>query len=150
MIRGVHDFENGPAIVAGDDGLFVLAHAFDEMFQFLGIALVERLLENREGPAFGGAGLFHRVTISFFAVSQRGVAHEQVGIDHAGVAINLDTVVHAAVLRPTVLRHADRAALELDYTYRIHLGARAFLVNQAALHVRIDAADFWSAAEHPP
>ena len=42
MIRGVQDFEHGAAILAGDERLFLFPDTFDEVFELLGIALVER------------------------------------------------------------------------------------------------------------
>src|SRR3989442_6470906 len=70
LIRGVHDFEHGAAILAGDERLFFLPDAFDEVFQLLWIALVERLFENGEGPTLRRAGLFHRVAVALVAVSE--------------------------------------------------------------------------------
>src|SRR5580765_7488386 len=40
VIRGVHDFQHGAAILAGDKRPFVLPDAFDEVFQLLRITLV--------------------------------------------------------------------------------------------------------------
>src|SRR5437773_7629255 len=64
VIRGVHDFEHGAAIFAGHQRLFIFPDAFDEVFQLLRIALVERFFKNGEGPALGRAGLFHCVAVA--------------------------------------------------------------------------------------
>src|SRR5690349_4061605 len=116
LVGSVHDFQHRAAVLTGDKRLFIFADTLNEMLQFLGIALIECLLENRERPAFGRAGLLHRIPVAPFAVRKCRVAHEQIGINHARVSIHLHAVIHATVLGPAVLRHAKRSTLKFNDT----------------------------------
>ena len=94
-------------------------------------------------PAF-----FHSVTVTFLAVSQRGVALEKIRVDHAARAINFDTIVHAAVAGPTVFANAENIVFELDNCHRIIFAFGAALM-QEGVHRGVDTDDLWIAAEHP-
>src|SRR5438046_6293821 len=89
MVGGVHELEHGAAIFSGDQRGFIFADAFDEMGEFLGIALIEGLFENRKRPAFGGAGFFHGIAIAVFAVGEGGVALDQLGINEYDGSMHL-------------------------------------------------------------
>ena len=119
----------------------------DEVRELLGIALVEGLLKDGEGPALGAARLLHGVVVALGAVGERAVAAEEVGIGHALVAVDLDAVVHAAVLGPAVLRHAGNAVFKFHDGYRIVIAVGNLFVEHG-LHIGIDALGLGS-ARHP-
>ena len=113
FVGGENNFEDRAAIRAGDQRLFVVLDAIDEVLHLLREAVVPFLLVNGERPALGRAGFLDGVIVAFGAVGLNGVAVVEIGVGHPFRAVDFGPVVHAAHFRPAFLRQRDHAVREL-------------------------------------
>src|SRR5204863_10028535 len=83
------------------------------------------------------------------AVGECGISHEQIRVHHAASATDLDAILQAAELRPTVLDDPDTAAGEFDEADGVLFAAGAIAVKDPAPHLGEDGHRFLFETEHP-
>src|SRR6266849_3820369 len=110
-------------------------------------AVIPQFFEHRIRPPFRGGRLLDSVAIAVFAVRRQRVAHVQVGIGNAGLAENLNAIVHAAAARPTILDESDRAIGKFENAQRI-VFALGFIAMDVGAHLAIDRL-YWGTPEEP-
>src|SRR5271165_1704377 len=101
-VSGIQSLHHDTSILAGGVERLLTADAAGKVAHFLRNPVVPMLLENRIAPALRRGSLLHRITKPVFAVSRQRIAHVQVGICNAGVAVYLRAIGHASGTVPTI------------------------------------------------
>src|SRR6266704_754257 len=68
LVGGEDDFEDCSGIFAGDERLFIIFYAINEVSHFLNEAIIPDFLVDGEGPAHGRTGFLDRVVVADAAV----------------------------------------------------------------------------------
>src|SRR5690606_25718198 len=138
LVSGIDDLQHFEAVLARLDRFLEALHPVHEVLHLLGKAVVPLFLEASERPAGRGIGLLDSVAVADLAMSEQGVAVDQVGARLALRAIDLGLVINAARLGPAILRHAERPILKFDDAQAVILTLRLVAVHEGA-HLRGDA-----------